>query len=69
MMINVMSVMMMVTINFLMIVMMKIIFLIGTKAIKNVRHSKQRLKKISYPLLGTHQDIGIVVFPRMKNKG
>ena len=39
--------------------MMKTNFLNGTMAVKNERPRKHKLKKISFQLLGIHQDIGI----------
>ena len=40
----------------------------GAKAIKNVRHRKQKLEKNLCLLAGTHQDGGIGVFPKTKKK-
>ena len=58
--------MMMVVIGMMM--MMKINFLSGTMAIKNAWPRKHKLKKNSYPLLGTHQDIGIGACQKMRKR-
>ena len=40
----------------------------GTKAIKNEKHKKHKLKKSSYQLLDIYQGTGIGVFLRMRKK-
>ena len=61
-----MMIIMMVIIEIIMV--MKIKFLGGMMGIKKERPRKQRLRKSSYLLLDIHQDIGIGVCQKMKNK-
>ena len=50
------------------IIAMMMSLLSGTKAIKNERLRKQRLKKNSSQILDTHQDDGIGVYQRTRKK-
>ena len=68
MMINVLSDMMMVKINLLNLLMMKIIFLIGTMVIKNEKPRRHKKRKNFCLLPGTHQDIGIGSCQKMIKK-
>ena len=50
-----MTIMMMMVVIGVMMMMIKINFLNGTMVMKNKRFKKQKYKKSSYSLLGTHQ--------------